>query len=685
MMTKLDISHFRDLRKSGLNEEIIEMMGVRSVRPEDIGKLADGGLTGVESVLEFPYPEVNGFSRYKLFPSFKGRNGHTIKYLQRKGTGCHLYILAPVRAVLENISAPLRIVEGEKKAAAGVQAGLNCIGIGGLWNWVDGETGEAIGEIDKIPWVNRPIEIIPDSDVWSREDSQRAVFALSKNLEERGAEVLVVVIPQEGKEKMGLDDFLLKFGKGKFPALNRINLKHPTLHQHSKWWRRWKVEREKKRLAGVKGDETPNSNKGRGFIVLSTSEPWPEEVSGAELVQELVGIYRKFISLSAASSVAQALWVIHSHAFDGFDVSPLLVFTSPVMRCGKTLNQAVTGRLVPRPLFTSNITAPALYRTIESKTPTLLIDEADTFLELSPELRGVLNSSHFRNSAVVIRTSGDEHEPRVFSTWCPKAVALIGNLPPTLMDRSVVIQMRRKRKNDHVERFSPGREYPELEILRRKIGRWVMDNRDALCNADPKIPDALDDRAKDNWRPLLAIADVVGGSWPKWARTAARHMVGGGIEDSSAIELLRDVRTLLSNREKISSEDLVVDLNSLRERSWPDWNKGKGITQRQVAKLLRGFAIHPKTIRVEDKTPKGYETKDFFDAFERYLEQENSEPPPQGGIYPQQAQQPNETEELERIFNPQQEVCVADEKSEPTSGKDRDVADVADETPWEEV
>ena len=188
--------HLADLRRSGLNDHTINMMGVRSVRPTEIDKLRNGGLSGVTSVLEFPYPGANGFSRFKLFPPLQGKDGHKIKYLQGKGTGSHLYILPPVRAVLANPSAPLRSVEGEKKTAMGVQVGLNCFGIGGLWNWLNSETGEAIGEMDHIAWVNRPVEIIPDSDIWARPELQQPVYALGKELEERGADVLVVVIPQ---------------------------------------------------------------------------------------------------------------------------------------------------------------------------------------------------------------------------------------------------------------------------------------------------------------------------------------------------------------------------------------------------------------------------------------------------------------------------------------------------------
>ena len=70
----------------------------------------------------------------------------------------------------------------------------------------------------------------------------------------------------------------------------------------------------------------------------------------------------------------------------------------------------------------------------------MLIDEADSFLRNSDELRGVLNSGHTRDSAFVIRTVGEDHEPRRFSTWGAKAIALIGKLPDTLADRSIEVR-----------------------------------------------------------------------------------------------------------------------------------------------------------------------------------------------------------------------------------------------------
>jgi hypothetical protein len=112
----------------------------------------------------------------------------------------------------------------------------------------------------------------------------------------------------------------------------------------------------------------------------------------------------------------------------GAAASPLLALTSPEKRCGKTTTLSLLTRLVPRPLLSSNISPAALFRIVEKYCPTLLIDEADSFLRDKEELRGILNSGHTRDAAYVVRTVGDDKEPCRFSTWAPKAVALIGRL-----------------------------------------------------------------------------------------------------------------------------------------------------------------------------------------------------------------------------------------------------------------
>ena len=125
----------------------------------------------------------------------------------------------------------------------------------------------------------------------------------------------------------------------------------------------------------------------------------------------------------------------------------------------------------------------------------------------------------------MIRTVGDDHEPRGFSTWAAKAIALIGKLPDTLADRSIEVALKRKLPGERVERLRHAD--PEvLHTLARRCARFAADNAEKIRAARPSMPDGLHDRAQDNWEPLFAIADLAGGEWPDLARKAALALSG---------------------------------------------------------------------------------------------------------------------------------------------------------------
>ena len=152
-------------------------------------------------------------------------------------------------------------------------------------------------------------------------------------------------------------------------------------------------------------------------------EPSAEPVDGAALLNNLRQVFRRYIVLPKGADIALPLWVLHAWTVDAGDISPLMVLVSPTKRCGKTSVLIVLYFLTPRSELSSNITAPALFRYIEDVRPTLLIDEADSFVKDNEELRGILNSGHTKAAANVIRNV--DHKPRRFSTWAPKAIATI--------------------------------------------------------------------------------------------------------------------------------------------------------------------------------------------------------------------------------------------------------------------
>jgi putative DNA primase/helicase len=372
--------------------------------------------------------------------------------------------------------------------------------------------------------------------------------------------------------------------------------------------------------------EAPAGLQGQA-VVLGDAKPWDQPVDGAALLDEIAGAIRRHIVLPEQAAHAMALWILHSHALEPAQITPRLAILSPEKRCGKTTVLKVLGKLVRRPLSTTNVTAAALYRTIEKFQPTLLVDEADTFLREREELRGILNTGHDRAGAEVVRCCGDDSEPRRFATWAAVALAAIGEIHDTLADRSVVIRMKRRTPDESVAPLRR-KHVAELDHLPRKCARWAADNNARLAGLEVEAPPELNDRAADNWEPLFGIADLAGGEWPSRARRAALALSVAPEDDdrtSRAQALLADVRGIFDRMrsDRLTTKELLRELVGLEGRPWADYGRGKGLSAHQLAAILRRFSIQTRNIRVAAGVVKGYFVEDFADAFARYLGPEN--------------------------------------------------------------
>jgi hypothetical protein len=275
-------------------------------------------------------------------------------------------------------------------------------------------------------------------------------------------------------------------------------------------------------------------------------------------------------------------------------------------------------------LLTANVTAAAVFRTVEAAGPTLLFDEADTFLRDSEDLRGILNAGHKRGGQV-IRCVGDDAEPRAFAVFAPAAIAAIGRLPGTIEDRSILVRMKRAIRSERPEPLDTAAEAGGAELASR-CARWVADHTDRLREADPALPAGLFNRAADNWRPLFAVADVAGGPWPAGIREIAAHAAATRTDQSVRAMLLADIKTVFASRgtDRLSSDELTAYLVSLDDRPWVEWKLGRPLSKSGLARLLSPFGILSDTIRVSsDHTAKGYYFRSFEDAFSRYLSSEN--------------------------------------------------------------
>jgi hypothetical protein len=403
-------------------------------------------------------------------------------------------------------------------------------------------------------------------------------------------------------------------------------------------------------------------------------------LTGAAILQNLKVTFETYVSLPPYASLGLALAVVHAHTFAATSVAPIIALTSPTKRCGKTTVMMLASALCPRAVLAANQTPAAVFRSIEKYRPTLFLDEADTAFDASDELRTLFNAGHTKATAMVIRTVGDDHEPRGFSTWCPKWLALIGALPGTLADRAVTIPMQRRAKGAALLRLRQDR-LGQHRLQAETIARWAADNLEALKAADPQMPEELNDRQQDNWRPLIAIADLAGYQWPELARKAALALSGeAAVEDDEiGMLLLADLRDIFTRADpdKLMTSVILDDLVKLAERPWSDFKNGKPITARHLAGLLKAFGIKSKVIRVGEDTPRGYLRGDLDPAFERYL----SSTPPKTDPLSETSATDAESLTKTAVTHPQQMPLVADGEEGLSARNDSDVADVEDANP----
>jgi hypothetical protein len=431
-------------------------------------------------------------------------------------------------------------------------------------------------------------------------------------------------------------------------------------------------------------------------IAVDDREPWPEEVEGATLLDEIVRTIRRYIVLKDSEAVTIALWLVASYAFMEFFIFPRLRIKSPVPGCGKSTLLDILECLVNRPHKVDNGTVSTLFRVIEQYRPTQLLDETDAWLkdDTSGEKRGIINAGHKKNGAVE-RCVGEDQEVRWFFVYCPMILVGIGKLAGTIEDRSVSVLLQKKKPGQKVERFRGDRPSKAITDLARKICRFAQDHAAELGNADPAIPESVSNRTADNWRPLLAVADAAGGEWPKKAREVAASVSGDADfgEAEARLAVLSDIKVIFDDEDdpkikertnkdgttvkSVHSQVLVDTLVKLEGTRWSEFNRGKALTQTGLAHLLSDYAIRPYQMRIGTENKKGYDVPDFDDAFASYLANSEKE-----GDQTETTKQSNKISEIQPNQTETMETTVSVQNADkPLTENDCFVVSVCDPPP----
>jgi hypothetical protein len=357
---------------------------------------------------------------------------------------------------------------------------------------------------------------------------------------------------------------------------------------------------------------------------------------------------RRYVVMPDGSQLPAALWTIATHAARQFDCYPYLAPMSAAKRSGKTRLLEVLETMVRQPWRGVSPSPAVLYRELATG-PTLLLDEVEALngknkTEATLILLAALNAGH-RKGNPISRCEGPQHEIRKFDVYGPKAFAGIGRLPDTLMDRSIIIPMKRRTKNQPVKRFRLVRATAEGKPIRQNAAQWVWQNRPAIDEAYQAALDSemafLGDRDADLWTPLFAVCAVISpdrlAELKRNAVTLSTSKAGADVEDSYALTLLRDIKAVwpkaidvltekeLENWEGKANEPspkfetalLLEKLKALEESPWTEHQ----LTPRKLARMLRPFEVEPRQVRFGDRTVKGYLYMHLKSVFDPYLDE----------------------------------------------------------------
>ncbi len=350
--------------------------------------------------------------------------------------------------------------------------------------------------------------------------------------------------------------------------------------------------------------------------------PYEGPVKPDELLSEVSDTINRFVVCSEEERHTASLWIALTWFIEYVDLMPMLFITSPEKRCGKTLFLLVISKLVKHPLQSSNITPPSIFRAIEKWKPTLIIDEGDTFIRGNEELRGVLNSGHYKEGAYVTRSVliNSEYDVKRFGTFGAKAIAAIGDIPDTILDRSIIIRLKRKTPGEEVERLRTA-DQEVFKVLSAKLARFAIDYHEQVINERPILPKIENSRMLDNWEVLFQIAYAAGGVWPEIANKCFSTFADIDMTDSPTVALLKDIREIFQVKaiDRITSADLITYLCEDEEKPWATLNRGKSITPSWLAKKLKRFSIVSGNVRINNALLKGYTLKQFEDVFNRYI------------------------------------------------------------------
>jgi hypothetical protein len=565
------------LSSRGLKPDSLLKQGVEiEIEPDPhraTERLGGNFAPGIEAVLWFPLSQAGGWLALPLPGDQKPccRSDH------------HPWVYIPAFSRNCRDSAPIYLVSDPLAAIVRIQAGHAAVALNRHWHAALTKNGEQLlrEELQQLVF-RRKVRIVSHVDIGVRERQQ--LIQLYLLLLAATAEV-EICWTQNGQEHAPGPFIAILTATPADLSLVKEGLKQTYFGDYSIFIQTCRLIAQR---TGVPTYELKQL-KPRPEIVEQKARaltPWPQDVDGYELLEAIYHRIRQYVWMTAEQAHAVSLWIVATYLIDQIELFPILFITSPVLGCGKTILCQVIARLVADPLITVDLSAAGFYYTIDTQSPTLIVDEAKNFFQLDRRLHRLINGSYTRESARVHIKAG--RGVREYRTFGAKVLSLIGELPADTASRTIRINMVRKPKEIALAEILGSKYSAEWFDLRSQILRWVLDNE----FAPPRIPEGGFDRYRDNWKSLFSVADA--GDWAERAALAYQVLSESYLEDDPNSALLARIKEIFDRRnaEFLTSMTLVSELNK-DPSAW--WYR---TSEQKLARFLRAFHIRPEQHRL---------------------------------------------------------------------------------------
>jgi hypothetical protein len=315
-----------------------------------------------------------------------------------------------------------------------------------------------------------------------------------------------------------------------------------------------------------------------------------------------------------------AVWSIGTYLYPLFSHYGYMFFHSTFPRSGKTRVEEILSHLCFEATVPLNAPTVATIRETAAEGHTVILDTLERWRGKSPEAHCAameLLDAGFRNGgtvALMVSAGDGKWKKQSFPVYAPYVLAAIAkeSLMDTALDRSFTIEMHRKSIAIKKQKYSFYRCEQECQPLRDDLYRWALENAALLAatydSAELEAQvDALElnDRAADIWKPLLAIARLMGITEVCQSLT------------SLAVEMARDSEAAERERVRAIAQSLrkLVNGNGAAVGKTSDFlshllTDGLEIPERELHDLLCQWGFSQESKRLDEGPRRAWELQD---------------------------------------------------------------------------